>query len=250
MPPYATLSHCWGNNDLLSLRINNYTSFRRRLPLLKLTQKFGEAMQCTKALSFHFIWIDSLCIIQDSEKDWALEASRMHNIYLHSSCNIAAASTPNGEGPLFAIPDFANSKPVKVHVRQAASNYFCDFEELWHDNITRSPLLRRGWVLQEVTLSPRTLYFCKNQMFWECLSLQACETWPDTMPQTITASDTKLALVSESERQMDPLDTRLNLRIRGTVAYPAMGEQTIRPMLDSVSAVRSKLHMKTWNLEC
>ena len=37
-----------------------------------------------------------------------------------------------------------------------------------YDPLAREPLSRRGWVLQERLLSPRTLHYSEGQMYWEC----------------------------------------------------------------------------------
>lgn len=55
--------------------------------------------------------------------------------------------------------------------------------------LNEMPLLRRGWVLQERVLSPRTLHFTSTQMFWECNQKIACETFPRQMPPDATEID-------------------------------------------------------------
>lgn len=56
--------------------------------------------------------------------------------------------------------------------------YFLLDIHCWRDAIEHAPLGRRGWVVQERALSPRTLHFGKEQIFWECLDLQASEVCP------------------------------------------------------------------------
>lgn len=48
-----------------------------------------------------------------------------------------------------------------------------------------SPLRRRAWVLQGVSLAPRVLNFGKTQMWWECFEFEACETYPNGIPDAL-----------------------------------------------------------------
>jgi hypothetical protein len=50
--------------------------------------------------------------------------------------------------------------------------------DLYRRNISDSPLNKRGWVYQERYLAPRILHFCRDQLFWECRELSACEAYP------------------------------------------------------------------------
>ncbi|PVH87884.1 hypothetical protein DL98DRAFT_525169 [Cadophora sp. DSE1049] len=52
----------------------------------------------------------------------------------------------------------------------------------WREDIEKCELLNRGWVVQEQFLSPRILYLGKRQMFWECHSLQAYQTYTRGIP--------------------------------------------------------------------
>lgn len=100
--PYATLSHCWGGAKILPLLECNEASFRKLIPYDKLAQTFKDAAKIARHLVFQYLWIDSLCIIQDSDDDWGREASLMGSIYKGSTCNIAAFDARNShEGCLY-----------------------------------------------------------------------------------------------------------------------------------------------------
>jgi hypothetical protein len=57
---------------------------------------FPDAITITRRLSCRYLWIDSLCIIQDSEDDWEHQASQMAEIYQHSCCTVAALDREDG----------------------------------------------------------------------------------------------------------------------------------------------------------
>jgi len=50
---------------------------KRQIPYRKLCQNFKDAITVTRHLGFQYIWIDSLCIIQDSFDDWDKESAQM-----------------------------------------------------------------------------------------------------------------------------------------------------------------------------
>lgn len=78
--PYTILSHCWGGDiacKLTSALLSDYQG--RGLPMEKMPQNFLDAIRVTRELGLRYVWIDSLCIIQDSTSDWGAEASQMAN---------------------------------------------------------------------------------------------------------------------------------------------------------------------------
>jgi hypothetical protein len=73
---YMTLSHCWGNLDILKLGNSNIRDMMHLINISLLCQTFLDAMEVTKALGVEYIWIESLCILQDSLDDWAQRICR------------------------------------------------------------------------------------------------------------------------------------------------------------------------------
>jgi hypothetical protein len=58
-------------------------------------------MEVTRKLGIQYLWIDALCIIQDSQKYWRMEAKNMASIYVLAWLNIASAGSETTEGRLF-----------------------------------------------------------------------------------------------------------------------------------------------------
>ncbi|KAI1482687.1 HET-domain-containing protein [Daldinia eschscholtzii] len=177
-PVYWTLSHRWGNtNNMPRLlkdtesRLREGVSLDRLPPIDRTWPAFRDAALLVKRLGYRYLWIDSLCIFQDSESEWQREASMMVDIYRHSYCNISAISSshdPANHG-LFGrrrLPERL-FYPVKVNMAGHLQWLRCD--PRWEGEVQETPLNRRGWVVQERFLSTRTIYFAKNQIFWECL---------------------------------------------------------------------------------
>ncbi|KAL0470187.1 HET domain protein pin-c3 [Neurospora intermedia] len=104
--PYFTLSHCWGPPEKrpTTTTKTNLTQRMERIPFLELPRTFQDAIEMTRKLSHRYLWIDSLCIVQDDEQDWAREASLMAKVYSHASCTLSALSSRDSSGGLHLEP--------------------------------------------------------------------------------------------------------------------------------------------------
>ncbi|KAK5685810.1 hypothetical protein LTS10_001923 [Elasticomyces elasticus] len=170
------------------LLLSNEAAFQNRLPVSELSKTFTDAMEVTRRLGICYIWIDSLCIVQDSDEDWRHEASRMGEVYRGSYCNIAATAAKDGRDGLFTRRTLLDVEPCQVKPSWAESpnrSYFCVPRHFWRSEVQETPLLARAWVSQELILARRTLHFSRTQVWWECLERRACETYPDKIPNDI-----------------------------------------------------------------
>ncbi|PMD49472.1 HET-domain-containing protein, partial [Hyaloscypha bicolor E] len=167
---YITLSHCWGNTEHQPVQTTTQTLLQhyKEISWEALGQTFRDAILITRELGLQFLWIDSLCIIQDSGSDWETESAGMAEVYLNSLMTLAATASLNSSGR--AIPEVADTF-VRKPVRHG------------HDNIcmkrggieTGAPLLSRAWVYQETVMSPRTVHFHSEELIWECREDVSCE---------------------------------------------------------------------------
>lgn len=182
-PAYVTLGHLWGDVQPLKLEKANILRFLNGVTIECLPQTYRDAVIVTATLGFTWIWIDSLCIVQDSPQDWEIESQMMGRIYGDCTLNIAALSSIGCHGGLFsqrnaqAYRDCDLSVGADQFIRVKHSN-FCSLGPEINAQGSPPKLLSRGWVMQEVTLSPRTLYYCGDIIFWECRSCIACEEHP------------------------------------------------------------------------
>ncbi|KAI5918040.1 heterokaryon incompatibility protein-domain-containing protein [Camillea tinctor] len=188
-PEYLTLSHCWGGADILKLLSHNIKKLRCAINSTELPRTFQDAIVITRQLGFRYLWIDSLCIMQDSKEDWKSESAIMGEIYAHSTCTIAAlTSSSSFEGC------FVGSKDCHVRGSDNARNplafRICSLphglhaecsqrlELPLHINRKPLPLHTRAWVVQERLLAPRTLYYGAWGLAWECVECSATEGNP------------------------------------------------------------------------
>jgi hypothetical protein len=189
---YITLSHRWGQSVIFKLVESDLDTFRRALPLERLTNVSRDAMEFARHLDVEYIWIDFLCIIQDSHSDWVRESAMMGEIYKNSWFNISATGFPDGNFSLYVQRNPATLQPRKFNLSFCDGddrmppqvwngNYYC-MEEFWQADITEAHANTRGWILQERLLAPRILHFSSRQIMWECKELEACEVFLDGIP--------------------------------------------------------------------
>lgn len=114
---YTTLSHCWGSVAIFKLLSTNLSLLLEEIPLVELTQVFRDAIDLTYRLGIDYIWIDSLCIIQDSVEDWEHESAIIGDVYKYSWCNIAATGFENGLAGLFVKRNPYAMQPFPVNIK-------------------------------------------------------------------------------------------------------------------------------------
>jgi hypothetical protein len=161
--------------------LKNLSIWHQNIPFHEVAKTIQDAILVTLRLGFRYLWVDSLCIIQDSIADWQEHSVCMANIYKNCIVCIAASSAKGASEGFFGQRDPSSIVPVTVSVKLdqlEKDNYFIYNSILWSTEISSSPLNSRGWVLQERILSPRTLHFTSTQLFWECRTKCASEAYP------------------------------------------------------------------------
>ncbi|KAF4483684.1 hypothetical protein CGGC5_v007071 [Colletotrichum fructicola Nara gc5] len=182
---YITLSYRWGSRQTTLLSSSNLPSFRAGKPVALLPLTFRDLFVVARHVGIRYVWIDCLCIIQDSVADWDAEASSMRNIYANAFCNVAATASNDPDGGLFRERDTDTIRPGIVESTLTTgtlersliftSNY-------WYSRLYRGTLHHRGWVFQECFLAPRLLDFTQDQIMWECGQTHKCEGFVDGVP--------------------------------------------------------------------
>ncbi|KAI1284210.1 hypothetical protein F5Y07DRAFT_349037 [Xylaria sp. FL0933] len=176
MEEYIALSHCWGKTpEHLSLvtKKGNVERLKDGFDVDELPKTFREAVRTAQALGIRYLWIDSLCIIQDDEEDWETEAKKMGDVYSFAYLTVAASSATSSLDGFLERSKHRRCATVAttdgpLHLAEAIDNFVEDVE----DGILNT----RGWVLQERALSRRIIHFTSTQMYWECGNGVHCET--------------------------------------------------------------------------
>jgi len=181
---YRTLSHCWGGEVTPVLTTKSLEEFQKEIRVADLPANFTDAMLIALRLGLNYIWIDSLCVLQDSREDWESESGKMAAIYRNSTVTIAALTSP---GCKHGILNGGGEKPDEENpptIRLTAGSGYGEHETVMldcHPKITTSweltpdaALRKRAWTLQETFLSPRTLYYGSRQLYFQCPKGNEC----------------------------------------------------------------------------
>ncbi len=212
--PFVALSYVWGKPEAgkpepyVTLRENillhqNHGGLQGAYP--DFPKAIKEAIDLVPRLGMRYIWIDSLCIVQDSFRSWNLNARRMHMIYGFASLTICAADGEDSSTGLEAMyADSANqiqgycapgvtlmiSRPPETAIRGSRWN-------------------QRAWTFQERLLSRRCVIFAEKRVYFQC----RCAS----MSQDIYAHGRGTAWSLDSIHA--PLQTLKELRVRAIWFY-------------------------------
>ncbi|KAI3319883.1 HET-domain-containing protein [Xylariaceae sp. AK1471] len=164
---YIALTHRWGVSVTMKSTKQSLSEWLKCIKFQCLTKVMQDAVTVTRKLGIRYLWIDALCIIQDSHSDWSVEACDMARIYRNAFLTIAAAASADHSDGFF-------TKRNQAPTSQASANEILD---------------SRGWIMQEQLLSPRILKYSKGQMDWECISLSTSDGNQTNTARSVTSSE-------------------------------------------------------------
>lgn len=182
-PKYATLSHSWGSYNVIKLTSEDLDTYMEALPVERLPKTFKEAIEITQRLGLDYLWIDSLCIIQDNVDDWQKESALMSSVFGGSTITITASSARDGsQGCFVKQPYFSGG--LRARITDGELRRVQDFRsrKVYDLSTFKTHLGTRAWALQEKMLPPRTIHFGDRGVFWECRTKIASEYLPDGFP--------------------------------------------------------------------
>lgn len=193
---YAAVSHQWGKPDRGNpSNVCFAATTSKNLHIIQgskgvncedLPATFRDAAKMTRSLGVRYLWIDSLCILQETEEgndvehkeDWERESQNMEKVFSAAYFTIAASCANH------RFDGFLKERSPRAFVTFAAKDgatfHACDIIDNFDYDVEQGPLNKRGWVLQERALSRRTIHFTETQTYWECGEGIRCETFTRT----------------------------------------------------------------------
>lgn len=196
-PPYATLSHRWKPGHNCCTHSSTEQKYvQDGIPAGTLTKTFREAAITTQKLGLRYLWIDSLCIVQDLDNDKAHEIPKMADYYQNADVNIAEATESTDAG-LFSERDGEANRPFRLPVTINTPDLPIKRRKVV---LELSPILRapvshldsRGWILQERIFPRRTFFFDPYWVSFECATMSASESCPRGVTKDSGTSSSQL----------------------------------------------------------
>jgi heterokaryon incompatibility protein (HET) len=229
---YITLSHVWGKAQIIMTTTSTLAERIEGIAMESLSNTFRDAVEVARQMNVRYLWIDSLCIIQNDLVDWEKESAKMGSYYSNALFNIAAVSSGNGSGGLFTSHNPHEMTPCPITVVFPSKDSIRDGKKIegflransgWDPALQvagfqRPPLWQRAWVLQERLLSNRLLMFSSMQMSWKCRQEEASESVPEG---------------SQRHADMTSTDEILQLVLMGLKKLPLMAQVVVQEIVDS-----------------
>lgn len=164
---YATLSYCWGTKPQFTTTLDLMADLLRDMSKCNLSQTHLDAIRVTRGLGIRYLWIDALCIIQDSPADMMMDMPNMGNIYKNSTITIAASESQSAHSGFLGTLKYPPTVPLPFLLPDGSKEtvWLSYHEAKWP---VRGHLDTRGWTLQESLLSPRQITFGDSEVLWQC----------------------------------------------------------------------------------
>ncbi|KAN0120369.1 HET domain containing protein [Hyaloscypha variabilis] len=161
---WVALSYVWGNSKVLKLTQGNLSQLQQPGSLRSdlLPRSIDDAIGVTRCLGIRYLWVDSLCIIQDDDADKVILIRQMASIY-----GLAAASKEH-RATKFKFPFTIKGVTLLETLDPVGSGECISYlgESYWNT---------RGWTFQERLVSGKVLIFTPEQVYWECEKAAWCE---------------------------------------------------------------------------
>ncbi|KAK6863474.1 hypothetical protein PG995_000002 [Apiospora arundinis] len=165
---YIALSYVWGKTG----RDFNLPERKYEVPLDGLPRTIRDAITVTKSLEYDYLWVDMLCIDQQSKEDKHRQIAIMDQVYRSADLTIiVAAGSDCGSG----IPGVGEiCRPPRMSIT-IGNTMLVEEKGDAINEIEASIWRSRGWTFQEGLLSRRRLVFTDSQMLFSCLCSQLTE---------------------------------------------------------------------------
>ena len=173
--PYVALSYVWGQVSTLLATKENQNALSQPGGLSRAARKdpiaktILDAIILTRNLDLRYIWVDSLCIVQDDAAEKTRLIDEMAVVYLAALFTIIAAAGDSGNSGLPGIQPM--SRTIKQDIAIINARLSLLLQGLSETNLDSSAWNTRGWTFQERLFSKRLLVFLPDHIYWQCRSV-------------------------------------------------------------------------------
>lgn len=234
---YIALSHCWGGDVPLKTKKSNLSEYQKGISMSLLPKNFQHAIIVAKAIGIQYLWIDSLCILQDDVADWELESSKMASFYQNAHAVLIASNSSDSQGgfwnpswddygqlngfkELQYLNDDGSTSQIIARTDLAHEDYI---PESYLEYVAPSPLSKRAWTLQEELLGSRCIFFTGKELLWKCYEAQKCECMQEDNENKLTGRRRKslweTAISSDSAKRFGAWRSLMAYYSRRQITY-------------------------------
>lgn len=170
---YAALSYTWGGDQLHATTLSNISKYLHGIEVSSLPRTIQDAVYVARQLHIQHLWVDSMCIIQDSKEHKMAEIGKMKDIYYNAHLTISASSAHScDEGFLHVREPIPNTFVLPFcgtdNAIGSISLRVLDDPSDERYRFPIEPINERAWTFQEAFLSHRILFYSRFQVFWGC----------------------------------------------------------------------------------
>lgn len=220
-PQYCALSYCWGPREDAETQTKTTTEnlerHLERLDFEALSPVLKDAVTTARSLSIPYLWVDSLCILQDDVSDWRRQCSQMNNVYGNARVTlIAAVSRTCREGflnprrlslrfPFQLMGRRHNDRSIEMYFTHALGELHPSQDSIptsfpyLHYDLNFSQWARRGWTFQEEAMADTCIVFGNLDVYFGRTSINGYEYCTIHQASEITTRNSVTSLQSKDE---------------------------------------------------
>ena len=241
---YLALSYRWGRSKTLLNTMDIRADLETEAGLLKRLEEvpktIKDAMNLVRELGERYLWVDSLCIIQDDPEDKANQITAMDVVYSSAILTIAATSGDNADAGLAG--GLTNPRDFTQLVEKVQGLSLANRPTTFDKQIDESPWNTRAWTFQERILSSRVLYIADQRCFF------TCRHRPDAFMESLDDAESGLtgkpppSLLSDYSRNLIPGSRAVNVLSysRTVEAYTSRQLTFASDILDAFEGVAAR----------
>lgn len=206
---YVALSYCWGKGSTLTLTSATMHAFKINIAWSSMPKTYQQAILITRMLGFEYLWIDSICIIQEGGPDWQTESAKMGDVYRNAEIVLSGDSGNDTDSGFCFDRDKSWTSPDRIDLPPrpdgpshlnvltcslvpgepypwAGQMFSQPVDHYMHDSSQDVPVGERAWCFQEWYSATRIIHFKRNELVWECKATVACECGTTSQPWTLS----------------------------------------------------------------
>lgn len=206
---YVAFSYVWGMaKQAAATTRSNVNGRRRKGGLERALRTFPRAIQdaisLVQRLNLRYLWIDALCIVQDSSTSFKLNADIMHTIYGNAHFTICAADGSDSQAGLVALQAQAQGNRTEQVIVQVVPGLHLQAVRPPEVVIQDSVWNTRGWTFQERILSRKCVVFAEGKVYYQCRRAALCEE----IHNDISSSEWSLQSIGSPMHYLPEIESR------------------------------------------